>query len=266
MDVREVKAVNSPQNIPKKSISSEPAIPSKAHQTSELQSAKMQSVTVEIHAGKHASSEAMANLNEAIGVINVASKTVDEIDSYVRGIMGIVEQASEQGIPEPRVGILENEANQLVRAVRDAIKVEAPNGVHPLQGEPYKAELEQTLGKTLEVLLPDLSKDELGLGQIQLTTKDFIVSTRAVVMRSQERVQQLRQALQILTTTIKDTANEVDVAMQNVEASNPSLREVERALSFAGETGLHITKNPKEALGSVGTLSPYSLGLLRQNS
>lgn len=266
MDVKDVKYTASAQLVAQTGSTSDLSDSNKYPVQQQMSGDESQGVRVDVEQRRRSSSDLVATLNTAIGVANVAANAVDEIDRYVRGIIGIVEQVDDGNVPGNRIGILENEANQLVEAVKETIKVQTPNGIHPLEGEAYTAAVEESLGKTLEVILPDLSRDALGLGEVKLTTRDFILNTRAAVLRSQEQIQSLREALNETTKKLTQIAAEVDIAAQNIESSNATIREVESALSMAGKTGTNINENPNEALGSVGKLDFYSIGLLRQDS
>ncbi|NMC63993.1 MAG: hypothetical protein GYA55_12590, partial [SAR324 cluster bacterium] len=187
MDVKEVKYATNAQLVAQTGSISDLNDPNKYPVQQQMPGDESQGIRVDVEQRRRSSSDLVATLNTAIGVANVATDAIDEIERYVRGIMGIVEQVDNGNVPENRIGILENEANQLVEAVKETIKVQTPNGIHPLEGEVYKAAVEESLGKTLEIILPDLSRDALGLGEVKLTTRDFILNTRAAVLRSQEQ-------------------------------------------------------------------------------
>lgn len=220
-------------------------------------------VKVEVHAKPHPVSDVVSGLNQVISTTNVAAKATEDIERYMRGISGIVEQVAQGDLPQNHVNILEKEANELVQAVQGATLSEAPGGIKPLAGDSYGSAWEETFGKTLDIMLPDISRDNLGLGDVRLSTSEFIVATRAAVARSQERLQDLKAMIEQASTRVQKAAAEMDVAMQNAEASGVSLREVEHALSFASTTGRSINENPTEALASLGELNSDSVGLLK---
>ena len=260
MEVQDVKS-------PRLSAAPEKTTPSEPHSQTGSSvpegSSSESGVTVDVHGRNLPSINLVSSLNEVIATTNVAEKAFREIQGLVKGIGGILQLVEEGRLPEQRVAILENEANQLVQAVRESVRASAPNGVRPLAGDTIKAEWEEQLGKSLEIILPDVSKDTLGLGQVKLTTPEFIVNTRLSVLRSQERLQELKSSLDDAAERIRGAATEIDIASLNAEASNPNLRDVESALSFAGATGALIGENPAEALDSLGRLDVKALGLLR---
>ena len=57
----------------------------------------------------------------------------------------------------------------------------------------------------------------------------------------------------------------IDVASQNTEASQVSIRDLDNALSVAVETGDLIERSPKEALQSAGALNHLSVNVLVNN-
>lgn len=198
--------------------------------------------------------------NDVISAINVADEAAKEIDSLVKSISGIAQQASED-IPEPRREILESEARELVSEIRKASE-RTSGGLRPLAGDEIILEVEQELGRTLEVILPDTASEGLGLGEISFTPKDGIINVVKSVAVARERLDELKEAISSAKSNIQSTIDELDVATQNVEASTASVRDVDQALTLASSTRLGISLNPTDALDSFGNLTQSALNLL----
>lgn len=227
-------------------------------------SAALQSATVNIDSKPRSNSrsELRGKVNEIINVTNVATEATSQISDLVKSIDGIVEQAKAENTTDQRKAILEEEANQLVNEIKKAALQSADNGVKPLAGGTIRLEVEERIGKTLEVILPDEASAAFGLGKISFSTKDSIISTIASVEAALNSITRLREAVSETAKNIEETVKAVDVAIQNAEASETSVRDLDMALRLASETSVVISKDPDKALSSVGKLNQGALGLL----
>lgn len=201
--------------------------------------------------------------NELISVVNIAQESTREIEKLIKSIEGIVEQVQSKDLTPQKRSILEQEAKELVEAIKDKASVQTPSGIKPLAGDKVQLNAGQDFAKALEVTLPADAKDAFGLGQINFSSRDFILSTIANVKSAQVRVQQLKGAVEDSADKVRSTVSELEVAAANVEASQASLRDVDEAISLASNTNLTIHLNPKEALSSFGKLDVDSLELLK---
>lgn len=201
-------------------------------------------------------------LNDVINVTNVAKVTTSQIDKMVQSISGIIKQVSKEEIPQQRRIALEKEANQLVEEIRKAAETKASNGLKPLAGDKIRLEVEEKIGKTLDVILPDDAKNAFGIASINFSTKDSIIATIASVQSAQESILKLKDAVESANKNISSAAATIDVALQNNEASEVSIRDLDQALKKATETRSVISANPDKAIQSLGNLSANSLGLL----
>lgn len=202
-------------------------------------------------------------LNSAIEATNVATQAVDDIGRFINGIEGIVEQAGSENLPPQRKEILEREAGELRNEILKAAQRSTGDGVRPLSGDKIRIEVEETLGKALEVILPDTAKDAFGLNDIQLGTKELIVRTVTSIEKARESIEALRSKLSEGQNAIERTVAAIEVARENLEASSVSIRDVNEALKVAHDTREGIRGAPGEAIGSIATLSDQAADLLR---
>jgi flagellin-like hook-associated protein FlgL len=208
------------------------------------------------------SAEVRARTNAAINVVNVASEATAEIEKLVESIGGIVEQAGNPQTSDSRRKVLEQEANQLVDEIRRKALSKSGEGVRPLAGDKFSVEVEERFAETLEVILPDTAKDAFGIGEIKFSPKDAILQTRTVIARAKEQIEQLKDSLGKTQGQVKATVDALEVALQNSEAAQTSIRDVNEALKVAGDTRIGIARNPGNALDSVGNLQKKALDLL----
>ena len=206
---------------------------------------------------------ARTQANELISVTNIASQATSDIEELIKGISGIVEQVHTKNFSEPQKAILEDEANDLVKEIQHIAKNTAVHGVHPLLGDKIKLDVEEKIGKTLEFILPDDARDSFGIGRISFSHKDAIIRTIANVEEARTRINNLKNSVGDVSSQVKETVDTIDVAAQNGEATQSTIRDLDQALKLAGETGLTISKHPDTALGSVGRLDNRALDLLK---
>ncbi len=210
-----------------------------------------------------AQQQVRTRINRAIEATNVAASGVEEIGKILGGIEGIVEQVTSGDLPAPRIAILQKEANTLQQELVKATNVSTSDGIKPLAGDPIRLELEETLGKALEILLPDRSKDTFGLGSVGLSPKDVILNTVAKIEEARRGIEQLRSQLNDGSLALRSTVAAVEVASQNLEASQTTVRDVDDALDLARGTKGEIREDPKGAIGSVGDIAQNATVLLR---
>ena len=188
---------------------------------------------------------------------------IDEIAKLVDSISGIVEQAQRPDLADTRLLALQKEANQLVAEIKNKAQSTESNGVRPLLGENVRFDIEQKYGYALEIILPDAAKEAFGLGQITQSMKDSIIDTLTRVEQAKKQFDKLRESVNQAGTSIRQGIDAVEVALQNSEASQTSIRSLDQALSLASKTYHGISKDNESALGSFSKLGLDSLTLLQ---
>jgi hypothetical protein len=161
---------------------------------------------------------------------------------------------------------LEKEARGLRDEITRVAQVSTSEGVKPLAGDTIRLELEETLGKALEIILPSDAKDAFGLNDINLSQKELILDTVAKVEKARRGIEQLRGSLDHGLDSLRTTVAALEVASQNVEASKTSVRDVDSALTLAVNTKGEIRDDPAGALNSVGgSIFKNAKGLLENS-
>ncbi len=229
---------------------------------SSVESSRREAVRLQVESHQDSGSSLRAKTNDAISVVNLANEATSEIEKLVESIGGIVEQASHPDISDSRRKVLESEANQLVDEIRKKANTKSESGVRPLAGDKFSLEAEEKFAKTLEIILPDTAKDAFGIGSIDFSPKDAIIQTRNVIARARQQIEQLKSSVKNTQGQVKQVVNALEVALQNSEAAETSIRDVDEALRVAGDTKIGIARNPGGALSSVGNLQKKALDLL----
>jgi flagellin-like hook-associated protein FlgL len=227
---------------------------------SSLEQVKLEAVRLQVDAHRHNSNaEVRARTNDAINVVNLVSDATTEIEKLVNSISGIVEQASSPKISESRRKVLEDEANHLVKEIRRKAQVKTSQGLRPLAGDKISLPVDE---KGIDISLPDAAKDAFGIGSIDLSPKDAITETRSALSHAREQVEKLKESVKQTQAQVKNTVDALEVALQNSEAAQTSIRDVDEALKVAGDTKVGISRDPRSALKSVGNLQRKALSLL----
>jgi len=209
--------------------------------------------------------EERSQANKMISTINLAQEATAEIGRLVKSVDGIAQQVESGNISKQRREVLESEANDLVSEIKRKA-YSSSESIKPLaDDDKIKAEIERKLGKTLDDLLPNKDDEIFDIGEIKLDLKENIVNARASVARVQERVEKIQANIKEATKEIQSLITTIDVASQNTEASQVSIRDLDNALSVAVETGDLIERSPEEALQSAGALSHFSVNVLVNN-
>jgi flagellin-like hook-associated protein FlgL len=220
--------------------------------------ARADSVSIKVD-GQGARSESTAKsrerANALINVVNFAAEATQGIDDLVRSVSGIADQVGKPETPPARAQVLESEANSLVEEIRKQANRPGPDGVRVLAGDSVTVDLEEKLGKTLEVLLPDHASDAFGLGTIEFSTKDAVIATRANIEQARQRLEVLKEAVSGARNEVVSSVNQLEVALQNDEAARSSIRDVEGALEVSNTVRSDIKLNPGSALASLGPIS-----------
>ncbi|RMG39458.1 MAG: hypothetical protein D6719_13245 [Candidatus Dadabacteria bacterium] len=265
MDVKDVKQVKatSDQQVQKANSGLQRSINTL---TSPAVSAKLaEPVSVQVNSRPEKSEQAAlrSKANQAIDVVNLAEDAASEIEKLVKSIDGISSQAVNADSDNKRQ-ILEREANELVDEIKKKAQVETSDGFKPLAGDKIKLEVEEKLGRTLEIILPDDASRAFDIGKVNFSPKDNIINTIANIKKARERIEQLRNSVDSARQTVTSTVSELEVAIQNSEAAETTIRDVDQALQVASETSQVITRNPEAAINSVGDLQGKALNLVRE--
>ena len=260
MDVKEVRA----EKAEVKPTAVEPSPTSELEQApaSESVNADIVSVSASVREDSAQTNDNRAKINSVISVVNVAAEATAEITKLVESIGGIVEQVSDESVPDNRRSALEQEANQLVEEIKKTVRAESSNGVRPLAGDKVRVEVEQKVRKSIEIVLPDLTKDNLGLSAVHFSPREAIIQTKVSIETARQRLNELQKNLDATRTKVVTTADELDVALQNKASSETSIRDIDEAFTAADSAHKSIAKEPGTALGSVGNIKDKALSLL----
>jgi chromosome segregation ATPase len=265
MDVNEVKDPQGGVDLTEHSASTAPTARQREIQSLSIKkvSVSAEAVQLDVEArGEHGySSDMRTRINSIISTINVASEATSEINTLVKSIEGIVQQADDAHISDERRGKLEVEANELVKEIQRKAKVPASIGSAGPDSE-VRLEIEQKLGRALEALFPDGARDAFGIGSVSFSPKDMIIDVRTSVEVAQRRIDDLSKAIENAKREVKETMSSIEVAAQNSEAADSSIRDVDAALKLASETRTGIGEHPDFALKSVGHIDKSALDLL----
>lgn len=205
-------------------------------------------------------SKSQERINQVISSLNVADEAAQEIDKLVKSVSGIVEQVDRPALSDTRKVALNNEAQDLVKEIKKQADVnvlsfqDTPEGVR-------KVEIAKKIEQTLKALFHDGANSAFGINDIKLDRKESIIQVRTNIAVARERVEHLRSQVTEAKKFVEASLTELDVAQQNAEASEVSIRQVEDALSLATTTGRFISRSPEQATAA-NKVGPDALRLL----
>lgn len=203
------------------------------------------------------------NLNEAIASINVASDATGSIAKYLTSIDGFIEQAQSSDASPQRKQALESEANQLVDEIKRTAREVSTVANAPIPDDQVRKDIEEKLGRTLDVLLPEDRGSDSGLGPVSFSRKDSIIQTITNVARARERIEDMRQSIRETSETLKSAVLNYEIAQQNGESALASVRDVDFAVKLASQARSSIFNDPGAALDAIGTVSPNVADLVK---
>lgn len=170
----------------------------------------------------------LRKLNEAIEAANLVTEAFTNIGRMLSTIEGTLGFSAKSG------------------GLRDSESM-AHRGATPGAGDSIRVELEETLGKTLEIILPSSDRAASGFQAANISPKDLILDTVAKVEAARKGIEQLRSKLAVGIGTLERSAR---------------LRDEEQVWTVAREARNEITGQPELALGVVGDLQRNAPALL----
>lgn len=219
-------------------------------------------VRVELTARPDEASDRLAATNEVIGIINFATQVTEEIDGLVRHVAGLTTQVSTDVVPEHRRSVLEHEAREAIAALRDRSFSAPQTPVGGSLDEAVRAELEQTLGRTLDFLLPETVATAFDLGKVDFSTKEAILRTQTTIEVARQRIEQLKSGLAGSRDVVQRALASEEIAVENRRAAGSSVRDLNHAMDLAGAAWSGIRGDPEGALSSIGILGERALRTL----
>lgn len=179
------------------------------------------------------------SFSQAISSVRVTSEMVGRVERVVKSFQGVVEQREKE--PQAhRKERLEKEASSLLSALGNEYSVKS---------EKIKIQAEEILGESLELILPDLTVDKLGLTSVSL--KDTIVDIRKKVDQALGAIDGAREEIATIEKNVRDLMVKSEVARENKEASNTSLRDLDSAFGQSSKVATSIVSQGSEALQAV---------------
>lgn len=209
---------------------------------------------------KKESTELQTKLNQTISSLNVAESSINKIGDLMGSLAGLAEQVKNGDFPEDRIPKLENEAKDLLSEVDKEIE----NTVYSFGAEEkIREKVEQTLGETLDAILPKEEKRSFRISEIDFSTKDSIINVRTNIEVAKERINQLRDALNESKNEASSELIRIEVEKSNRQASEASVRDLESAIKLVDKTASEISENPIAALASQGKVKDDAKTLLK---
>lgn len=219
--------------------------------------------------------------NQFINLTNYALGAVESISENVGNLRSIVEQVAARADVNPDAGrYAQTEsrstadqqqaagAAQVISSLLDDIDTQAstplPASGDLTSGRVATLDLQNELGKSIELQLPNLNSEQLGIKGLNVFNKDGLLSASLALQSAEDKIEQVRKAVLKTVDQTRRALDELDVARENGAASLSTGRDVEGASDLANKAKTAITSSPASALGSVGVRAGRVLDLLEQ--
>ena len=201
--------------------------------------------------------ESRLNANVIISRVNLAIEGTEKIGKILKSISGIVEQAVDA--PKNVRDKFSEEATDLAKAISQIAKASTPSESPSVTHDKFRAEVENTIGKTLDIIFPGNAKTSYGLDSIELSTKETIISTRSNVAKAVAQYEELRKSVAKSAEEVKALSQSLDVIATTKQSLQPLVRRVDDAIKLTGGTRISISAEPLTAIASIGNVSAQVL-------
>lgn len=181
----------------------------------------------------------LRKLNEAIEATNLVTEAFTNIGQMLSTIGGTL-------------GFSENSAVVAEGGAR------ARRGATPDPGDSIRVELEETLGKTLEIILPSKGGAASGFQAANVSPKDLILDTVAKVEAARKGIEELRSKLAVGIGALEGAGS----SLGTDAVGTARLRDEDQVWTVAREARDEITGQPELALSVVGDLQRNAPALL----
>jgi hypothetical protein len=199
----------------------------------------------------------LRKLNEAIEATNLATEAVTKIGQMLTGSQGTSAQSADSADLTQ-----EDTTDSVGTEVFKGAGADAPPVGAADLGDSIRVELEEMLGKTLEIILPSSDGAASGFQAVNFSAKDLILDTVAKVEAARKGIEALRTKLALGVGTLQGSADAVSASGANSSGTG-RLRDVEQVWTAARETRDGITGQPELALGVVGDIKRNAPALLQ---
>lgn len=208
-------------------------------------------------------SEIETNLNKIISASNSAIEATKVVGGFIDSIAGIVELAESKSQSQERLKTLTNEANELILKLEETEINNTNNLVVNSESDLINQQI-INIGETLSNLLPinNISEKKFGVNLVDFSTLGGIQRAKDNVLKAKEKFDLIQKTTNDASNNLKQVLINLEVAKQNSEASQSSVRDLNEALELADSMSNNIKNNKNDALNSFKEINPKSLDLL----
>lgn len=206
--------------------------------------------------------QALESLNSTIGASNLATETLEKIGGILEDIQEIAADAAQPSVSDDSVQVLQETARSLRDEIVKSVSRDPLRGTNPVLDDSIRLELERTLGKTLEMILPTQSSDAFGFDAVSLSPKDLILNTVAKVEAARKGIEELRSKLSANFGVMSTQVAELGRGAQRPSLQGEKLRDINEVSIKTQETSDDILAQPELALGVLGDIQRRAPSLL----
>ncbi|MCI9470720.1 MAG: flagellin [Lachnospiraceae bacterium] len=179
--------------------------------------------------------QAFSNSQDGISLVETIEGSMTEVHSMLNRMVSLAVQSANGTYSEGDRETIQQEVDDLVREIVRIKDTTNFNGFPLLQGDQGKGTILLQIAETgvassqLEVKLPNLSEESLGIKDISVRTADEARAAIAELEKGIDYVSQQRGEVGAYENRLKATANNLNTMNSNISASESRIRDVDMA-------------------------------------
>jgi flagellin len=213
---------------------------------------------------------AVRNAQDGVSVAQTAEGALTEVHSMLQRMRDLTVQAGNTGAnggaDGKAVGAIKDEMDALTTAINDIATRTEFNGTKLLDGtnDTLTFQVGANGGETQTITLSNMTTAELGIDALDVSAADSTETTLTAIDAAIESVSTFRGKLGAAQNTFEHTVNNLNVAVENLSASESRIRDTDMAQEMMNFTRSQILAQAGTAMLAQANQAPQGvLSLLR---
>lgn len=179
--------------------------------------------------------QAFSNSQDGISLVETIEGSMTEVHSMLNRMVSLAVQSANGTYSEGNRETIQQEVDDLVREIVRIKDTTNYNGISLLQGDQGRGTIFLQIAETgvassqLEVKLPDLSEEKLGIKDISVRTADEARAAVGELEKGIDYVSQQRGTVGAYENRLEATANNLNTMNTNISASESRIRDLDMA-------------------------------------
>lgn len=193
---------------------------------------------------------ALNNIYNGIGLLRTAEGGLGSITEALQRMRELAVQSSSGTLTEAERAALQQEFEQLKQGISEVVKNTNYNTINVLSGEVQNMQIQTgpTEGETLNITIPDMSPEALGLDELDISTIENAQSTITRIDEILENVSQVRSNVGSWMNRLEHAARNIGNYYVNTMSSLSTLEDADIAKQILELTRLQIIRQSNLAM------------------